>query len=413
MSRKTEEINEIPWYFLVVDTQKRLRDMRFTPTIFSQLVEPLDRRRFDAIVERWRADAYDKTFGSWEHLMVLIYAQLSGASSLRALETGWNAHANAHYHLGCAEIARSTLADANARRPIEAFAEVLAAIAALADRSTRVEAKRLLRLIDSTPIPLGKLFDWAKSNGRIRGMKAHVVYDPGRDLPRILDITDANVNDAQIGRQIEIERGLTYVYDKGYCHYGWWIAIHTAEAFFVTRPKSNMGLTVKAERQHGPSRGDGFTVIGDQEVALASKGDSKLPIPLRRIEVLRDEDAKRITVITNDIERSAVEIAQAYKFRWQIELLFRWLKQHLKLRKFLGTSPNAVKLQIYAAMIAYILLRLAAKAARTKFDILRFSELVGVFLFARRRLAAINAPPTNPSQKADQSNPNQLAFCYA
>ena len=414
MPHKTEEIDEIPWYFLVVKTQKRLRDMRFTPTIFSQLVEPLDRRRFEAIVTRFSADAYDKSFRSWEHLMVLIHAQLTGASSLRALEASWNAHANAHYHFGCGEIARSTLADANTRRPVEVFAEVLAMVAGLTDRSTRTEAKRLLRLIDSTPIPLGKLFDWAKSNGRIRGMKAHVVYDPDRDLPRILDITDANVNDAQIGRMIEIEPGLTYVFDKGYCHYGWWRAIHAAEAFFVTRPKTNMGLTVEAERQYGPSRGDGFTVISDEQVALSSKGDSKLPVSLRRIEILRDEDAKTITVITNDMQRSAVEVAQAYKFRWQIELLFRWLKQHLKLRTFLGTSPNAVKLQIYAAMIAYILLRLAAKTARTKFDILRFSELVAVFLFDRRRLAAIEAPPPlNPNKKRDQTNPNQLAFQYA
>jgi len=413
MSRKTEELGEIPWYFLVVETQKRQRDMRFTPTIFSQLVEPLDRRRFEAIVARWNADAYDKLFRSWDHLMVLIHAQLSGASSLRALETSWNAHANAHYHLRCGEIARSTLADANARRPVEAFAEVLTTVAALTDRSTRAEAKKLLRLIDSTPIPLGQLFDWAKSNGRIRGMKAHVVYDPGRDLPRILDITDANLNDAEIGRQIEIEPGLTYVFDKGYCHYGWWRAIQAAGAFFVTRPKTNMGMTVTAERQYGPSRGDGFTVISDEEVALSSKGDSKLPIPLRRIEIVRDDDAKTIIVITNDMQRPAVEIAQAYKFRWLIELLFRWFKQHLKLRKFLGLSPNAVKLQIYAAMIAYILLRLAAKAAKTKFDILRFSELVGVFLFDRRRLAAIHAPPlTHPSRKRDRANPNQMAFCY-
>ena len=414
MSRKTRENDEIPWYFLVVETQKRERDMRFTPTIFAQLVEPLDRRRFEAIVARLGADAYDKSFRSWDHLMVLIHAQLTGVSSLRALEASWNAHANAHYHLGCGEIARSTLADANARRPVEAFAEVLSMVAALTDRSTRAEANKLLRLIDSTPIPLGKLFDWAKSNGRIRGMKAHVVYDPGRDLPHILDITDANVNDAEIGRQIEIEPGLTYVFDKGYCHYGWWRAIHAAEAVFVTRPKRNMGLTVTGERQYGPSRGDGFTVIGDQEVAFSSKGDSKLPIPLRRIEILRDEDAKTIIVITNDPKRPAVEIAQAYKFRWQIELLFRWLKQHLRLRTFLGTSPNAVKLQIYAAMIAYILLRLAANAAKTKFDILRFSELIGDLLFDRRRLAAIQAPPpNNPSGKRDRANPNQIAFCYA
>jgi len=414
MSRRTEELDEIPWYFLVVETQKRLRDMRFVPTIFAQLVEPLDRRRFDAIVERYSADAYTKSFRSWDHLMVLIHAQLTGAPSLRALEASWNAHANAHYHLGCGEIARSTLADANGRRPVGAFAEVLTMVAALTDRSTRAETKKLLRLIDSTPIPLGKLFDWAKSNGRIRGMKAHVVYDPGRDLPRILDITDANVNDAQIGREIEIEPGLTYVFDKGYCHYGWWRAIDATRAFFVTRPKSNMGLTVKKERQYGPSRGEGFTVISDEDVEFSSKGDSRLPILLRRIEVLRDDDAKRIVVITNDVNRPAVEIAQAYKFRWQIELLFRWIKQHLKMRTFLGTSPNAVKLQIYAAMIAYIMLRLAAKAAKTKFDILRFSELVGDFLFDRRRLAAIHAPPpTNPTRKRDRATPNQMAFCYA
>ena len=414
MPRKTGDLNEIPWYFLVVETQKRLRDMRFVPTIFAQLVEPLDRRRFAAIVERFRADAYDKSFGSWDHLMVLIHAQLTGAASLRALETSWNAQTNAHYHLGCGEIARSTVADANARRPVEAFAEVLAMVAGLTDRSTRSEARRLLRLIDSTPIPLGKLFAWAKSNGRIRGMKAHVVYDPGRDLPQILDITDANVNDAEIGRRIAIEPGLTYVFDKGYCHYGWWKDIAAAGAFFVTRPKRNMGLTVENERQYGPSRGDGFTVVADEEVAFSSKGVSKLPVRLRRIEVLRDEDRKTIVVITNDMTRSSVEIAQAYKFRWLIELLFRWLKQHLKIRKFLGLSPNAVKLQIYTAMIAYILVRIAAKAARTKFDILRFTELVGQFLFAPRRLAAIDAPPpVNPRRRHEQSNPNQLAICYA
>jgi IS4 transposase len=273
---------------------------------------------------------------------------------------------------------------------------------------------KLLRLIDSTPIPLGKLFAWAKSNGRIRGMKAHLVYDPGRDLPRLLDITHANVNDAQIGRTVEAEPGLTYAFDKGYCHYGWWSAVHAAKAFFVTRPKDNMRLRVVAERQSEPSPSDGFVVMSDQEVAFASKGDSKLAMPLRRIRVRRDLDGKTIDVITNDMKRSSVEVARVYKFRWQIELLFRWLKQHLKLRSFMGTNENAVKLQIIAAMIAYVLLRLAAKAAMTKFDILRFTELVGAFLFERRRLAAINTPPpVNPCRKRDRLHPNQLAFHYA
>jgi len=175
--------------------------MRYVRTIFEQLVEPLNRARIGAIVEHHGADAYDKSFRSWDHLMVLIHAQLTGAPSLRALEASWNAHANAHYHLNCGEIARSTVADANSRRPAEAFAEILTTVAGLANRSLRAEARSLLRLIDSTPIPLGKLFEWAKWNGRIRGLKAHVVYDPGRDLPRILDVTDANVNDAEIGER--------------------------------------------------------------------------------------------------------------------------------------------------------------------------------------------------------------------
>ena len=414
MPRKTNELDENPWYFLVVKTQKRLRDMRFSPTIFSQLVEPLNRRRFDAIVASHNGDAYDKSFRSWNHLMAMIHAQLSGVESLRGLEQSWNAHANAHYHLDCEVLARSTLSDANARRPVEVFAQAFDSVCALTDRSTRSDANKCLQLIDSTPIPLGKLFDWAKSNGRIRGMKAHVVYDLDRDLPRILDITDANVNDAQIGRTVEIEPGLTYVFDKGYCHYGWWTDIHNAGAFFVTRPKNNMGLTVRQERQYGPSRGDGFTVIADQEVEFSSKGDSKLRMPLRRIQIRRDEDGKTIAVITNDLSRSAVEIGQAYKFRWQIELLFRWLKQHLKLRKFLGTNENAIKLQIYAAMIAYVLLRLAAKAAMTKLDILRFTELVCGLLFSRRRLETIETPPpVNPSKRRDRVHPGQMDFQYA
>ena len=414
MPRKTRELNENPWYFLVVKTQKRLRDMRFTSTIFGQLVEPINRRQFDAIVARHDGDAYDKKFHSWNHLMAMIHAQLSGLDSLRGLEESWNANANTHYHLDCKELARSTLSDANARRPVEVFSQAFDGVCAQMDRSTRSDAKKCLRLIDSTPIPLGKLFAWAKSNGRIRGLKAHVVYDLDSDLPQILDITDANINDAQIGRTVEIEPGLTYVFDKGYCHYGWWTDIHNAGAFFVTRAKTNMGLTVRRERPCAFPQGDAFTVISDQEVEFSSKGDSKLPIPLRCVKIRREEDHKTFTLITNDLTRSAVEIGQAYKFRWQIELLFRWLKQHLKLRKFLGTNENAIKLQIYAAMIAYVLLRLAAKAVKSKFDILRFTELVGSLLFSRRRLATIETPPAvNPSKKQDRSNPGQMDFLYA
>jgi IS4 transposase len=386
--------------------------MRYRPSILGKLVEPINRRRFQTIVDSHDGDAYDKSFKSWDHLVVLIYAQLSGATSLRSLQAGWNANCQHHYHLGSDLLRRSTLSDANRRRPVAVFAETFALLAGLLDRQMRREGSAMLRLIDSTPIPLGKLCDWAKSNGRIRGMKLHIVYDPDSDCPRVLDITDANVNDAQIGRTISIEDGATYVFDKGYCHYGWWTAIAAARASFITRPKSNMGLKLVGERAIATMHGDGFTVLEDAEVSFASKGDSKLPIRLRRIIVKRNE-GDTITLLTNDLERSAVDIAALYKGRWQIELLFRWIKQHLKIRKFLGNNDNAIRLQLFAAMIAYALLRIAARAYRVAMPILRFTDLVTRCLFERRHIAAIDKPPpVNPSRRHSRCSPDQMSLDY-
>ena len=387
--------------------------MRFSPTILGQLLEPINRRQFTAIVERHDGDAYDKSFHSWDHMVALVYAQLSALDSLRGLVRGWNANCQHHYHLAGGPLARSTLADANERRPAEVLADAFALTAGQIDRRTRREGQEMVRLIDSTPIPLGKLCAWAKSNGRIRGMKMHVVYNPKADHPRVLDITDANVNDAQIGRTVAIEPGATYVFDKGYCHYGWWAAIDAAKSWFVTRPKTNMGLHVVKTRRPRSRQGDGFLVVSDEDVVFDSKGDSKLPIRLRRVRLKR-ENGQQITLLTNDLERSAVAIGALYKGRWQIELLFRWIKQNLKIRKFLGNNDNAIRLQVFAAMIAFALLRIAASVHKVRLPILRFTDLVGQFLFERRQIADIERPPpVNPSAKRDRSSTNQLSFNYA
>lgn len=387
--------------------------MRFSPSILGKLIEPIDRRRFQAIVDRHDGDAYDKSFGSWGHLIALLYAQLSGAKSLRAIEAGWNANSQHHYHLGSGRLRRSTLSDANARRPVAVLAETFGLLAGQLDRQARQEGKEMLQLIDSTPVPLGKLCDWATSNGRIRGMKMHVVYDPNSDCPRLLDITDANVNDVQIGRTVGIEKGATYVFDKGYCHYGWWTDIHTAGAVFVTRPKSNMRLDVLFKYYCADRRGDGFTILDDAKVSLAPGTNCTLPIPLRRITLKRQDDDDPITLLTNNLDRPAVEIAALYKSRWQIELLFRWIKQHLKISKFLGNNPNAIRLQLFAAMIAYALLRIAARVHRAKHAILRFTELVAAFIFERRHIAAIERPPpVNPSRRRLTTSPDQMSLAY-
>ena len=387
--------------------------MRYVDSIFGSLLKPIDRRWFQKVVDAHDGDAYDKSFKSWDHLVALMYVQLSGISSLRGLEAGFNANSQHHYHLGVRSLARSTLSDANARRPVGIFAQTFSMLSQQADRQTRREGSQMLRLIDASPIPLGKLCGWARWNGRIRGLKMHVVYDPQADVPHRVEITPATVNDIEIGRQVRIEPGATYVFDKAYCHFGWWQKINENAAFFVTRVKANTRLRAIKHRSLRKRKGDGFAIIADDEVVLASKGDSRLPIPLRRIR-LKGDNGRRLTLITNNLKRPAIEIAALYKGRWQIELLFRWIKQHLDIRKFLGTNENAIRLQVIAAMIAYLLLRIAARVNGIKNSILRFAELVSQFLFTRRPIAEMQKPPpVNPSKPKPKCSPHQLALCYA
>jgi putative transposase len=398
--------------FQVVETQKGRPSMRFVDSIFGGLLKPIERRWFQKIVDRHDGDAYDKTFRSWDHLVALIYAQLKGIDGLRGLEMAFNANPQHHYHLGTGKLVRSTLSDANARRPVAVFEDVFAKLAGTADRRTRQEGTAMVRLIDASPIPLGQLCHWAKWNGRIRGMKLHVVYDRAADIPTCVEITAANVNDVEIGQQAPIKAGTTYVFDKGYCHFGWWQKINDCGALFVTRKKINMRLRAIRHRANRKRKGDGFKIVADDEVKLVSKSNVRLPIPLRRIKVKRDSGGT-ITLLTNDRAGTAVEIAALYKSRWQIELLFRWIKQHLDIGKFLGRNDNAIRLQVLAAMIAYLLLRIAAKVNCIKMLPLRFAELVGQFLFTRRAIATIDKPPpVNACKPRLRSVPDQFEFCY-
>src|SRR5260370_9541193 len=371
--------------FLVVETQKG-PSMRFRDSIFGRLIATINRRQVQTVVDRLDGDAYDKSCKSWDHLVALIYAQLSGNDSLRGVVAGFNANSQHHYHLGTGKLSRSTVSDGNVRRPVGIFAQSFATLSAMADRQMRREGAEMVRLIDASPVPLGKVCNWATWNGRIRGMKLHVVYDPKGDVPSCVEVTPANVNDVEIGRQVPIQAGTTYVFDKGYCRFDWWQKINDSKAFFVTRLQTRIRLRAVKHRAIRKSKGDGFKIIADDEVKLTSKGDSRLPIPLRRIKVRR-ENGGLITLLTNDLTRNAVQIAAPYQSRWQIELLFRWIKQHLDIRKFLGTNDNAIRLQVLAAMIAYLLLRITARVNCVKIPVLRLTELVSQFLLTRRPIA--------------------------
>jgi putative transposase len=395
---------------LVDETQNGELGVRYQNTVLGDLLKVLPRRRFAAITEQHKGDKYIKGFASWDHLVTLISAQLGGLSSLREVQAVWNAQAVHHYHLGTGQIRRSTLSDANRRRPSAIFAETFAVVSELANGALPRPSSAMLRLIDATPIPLTSLHKWVDWNGRTRGLKAHVVYDPDADRPVGLEITPATVNDVVAGRRQPIEPGAIYVFDKAYVDYAWWRQLHNAGCCFVTRPKSNVPLRCLALRPVGEQDRQQAGIESDWIVDLASQQRTRLPILLRRI-ILRREDGRLLTILSNDLERPAAEIAELYRKRWQIELLFRWIKQHLKIRRFLGRSENAIRLQIFAAMIAYLLLRIAARNSRSSLLALRFADLVRTRLFERRPVAAIDKPPDAARLHSDVQN--QLGFTYA
>lgn len=384
--------------------------MRYQDTVLGGLLKPISRRGFAAIVSRHDGDRYVKGFSSWDHLVTLVYAQLGGIGRLRELVPIWNAQAVHHYHLGSGPIRRSTFSDANQRRPSAIFAEVFSELTALAHRSLRRQGEAALRLIDATPIPLGALHDWACWNGRTRGLKAHLIYDPDADRPVYLEVTAATVNDVTVAREQPIEAGAVYVFDKAYVDYRWWRRLDEQGCIFVTRPKSNVPFTPLKKRRLCKADREA-AIFSDATVRLASQQKSALPIVLRRI-ALRREDGRVLTILSNDLERSAGEIAALYRRRWQIELLFRWIKQHLKIRHFVGRSENAIRLQLFAALIAFLLLRIAAATTRSTLSALRFVDLVRTRLLERSPLARIDRPPDRAST-TPQTPAHQLAFAYA
>lgn len=342
-------------------------------TRFSELLKGLPRQMFEKNVSAYQADKHSKGFKSWDQLMAMIFAQISGCKSLREVEAGFNSQSAAHYHLGSRTIKRSTLADANSKRGVEVFSTTCEQLMQQAQRCIRAELKDLLYLLDSTPIPLKGLgYEWAqeKPNHRTIGLKVHMLYAPNMGIPVETAITDANVNDIEHGRGVTIEPGATYVFDKGYCDYNWWYRLNQSGAVFVTRLKKNAGVD-QIKQLPLSSDAEEKGIIEDAKILFRNRrpGGSRINeyhgTPLRRILVDRSDKETPLVIVTNDFERSANEIADLYKKRWGIELFFKWLKQNLKIKSFLGQSENAVRIQIYTALITYLLAYLCHRAGHS------------------------------------------------
>lgn len=372
-------------------------------SVFHGALKYVPWHRLDQSVEKHGADDLSRTLSTKRQVIALVYGQLSGATSLREIVTGMESHETRLYHLGAKPVKRSTLSDANAKRPWQVFGELCTAMMQQVHRGLRRTIKDAVRLIDSTSVRLSSLSkDWARFSADVYGAKAHIVYDPNADRPVYFAVTRANVNDITAAKAMPIEAGATYAFDLGYYDYGWWAELDEAGCRFVTRLKKNTPLTVVHENCVPADSNILSDRIGHLPARLASSRNNPLQVPVREIRVVIDA-GKVLRIVTNDLDASADEIADIYKQRWQIELFFRWVKQTLRIKRFIGVSENAVRIQIAVALIAFLILRMAQAAQKVVHSPLDFARLVRANLMHRRPIDRLLEPPP-PSQ----TNPNQL-----
>jgi IS4 transposase len=380
--------------------------MRHENSVFHGLSKHIPWAVFDGLVDEHGADRGVRRLATRSQLLALLYGQLCGATSLREIEAGLSSHRARLYHLGAQAASRSTLADANAKRPCAVFAGLFAHMVGQASSGLRKKLGEAVRLIDSTGLKLSGLSGWASFSAGICGAKLHVVYDPEADRPLYAALTCARVNDITAAKDMPIEAGATYVFDLGYYDYGWWAKLDAAGCRIVTRFKKNTPLKVMAElplKAGSPVLSDR---IGHLPQRMARSRNNPFSDPVREVRV-NTETGKELRILTNDLEAPAEEIAELYKRRWQVELFFRWIKQTLKIRHFLGASENAVRIQVAIALIAFLILRLAQNAAKTVESPLAFARLVRVNLMHRRPINALLdlLPPPIRDQR-------QLALCF-
>lgn len=362
-------------------------------SVFHGVLKQVPWHRFDRLVDEHHADKHVRTLTTKGQLIALIYAQLAGAQSLREIEAALSSHASKLYHLGGEEVARATLADANARRSFRVFGGLFAHLSGQMTRGLRRKAGEAVHLVDASGLPLSRLSkDWAQFSSGVCGAKMHVIYDAAAGCPIYAAVTPANVNDITAAKAMPIAAGATYVFDLGYYDYGWWARLDAAGCRIVTRLKVNTKLGVVAERAVAKGKNILSDRIGHLPQRMARNRRNPLQEPVRELRV-RIEGGKILRILTNDLDAPATEIAQLYKRRWQIELFFRWVKQTLKIRHFLGRSDNAVRIQIAVALIVFLLLRLAHAAQKTVHSLLAFARLVRANLMHKRPLDRLLDPP--------------------
>jgi hypothetical protein len=360
-------------------------------TIFAELLKLCPRYQFERSTERYNGDRYVKTFTTWQQYITILYSQITQKDSLRDIETGLVTQSSRWYHLGLSGIHRSTLSDANTKRDYRIFEDMFHHLLTRCRDLTpkhKFRFKNPLYTIDATIIDLClSVFPWAKFRKTKGAIKMHCLYDHSGALPSFLAVTDGKRHEVTAVKEnpFPLLPDSIVSIDKAYIDYAWLYSLNMKRIWFVTRAKSNIDYAVVG--QH-PVKAIG--VISDERISLTGPlTTDKYPQDLRLIRYYDGERQKTLVFLTNNFRFAATTIAQIYKSRWQIELFFKWIKQNLKIKSFLGTSKNAVLTQIWIAMCYYLLLTYIKYQTKYGYSLLQLSRIIRETLFDRKSLIDI------------------------
>ena len=355
--------------------------------VFSELIAHLPHQEFQKCVARYHQGPQWRKFSYWDQYLSMAFAQLTYRESLRDIEACLRSVTEKLYHLGFrGTVARATLADANEARDwriFAAFAHVLIGIARplYVDESLGVDLDHSLYALDSTTIDLClALFPWARFRKHKAAVKMHTLLDLRGNIPTFIHISDGKLHDVNILDDIAIEAGAFYVFDRGYLDFVRLYRFTLSAAFFVTRTKENVVLQRRYSRPVDKSTG----VRSDQTVVLATMGSARAyPEVLRRVSYVDAETSNQLVFLTNNFVLPALTIAKIYQCRWQVELFFKWIKQHLRIKAFFGTSENAVKTQIWIAVSVYVLVAIVRKRLELEASLYQILQILSITLFEK------------------------------
>lgn len=352
--------------------------------VFAQLTEFLPRRVFDRIVNEHDGNKYVRSFTCWNQMLCMVFGQLTSRDSMRDLMLSLEAHRPKYYHLGFGTtVTRRNLGKANEKRSYRIFEEFAHVLIGEARKSCyrddfEVQLEGNVYALDSTTIDLClSVFWWAEFRKAKGGIKLHVLYDVITSVPSFVHISKASLHDVNVLDIVPYETGGFYVMDKAYIDFERLYDIHLQKAFFVTRAKENLRFKRMYSRPSDKDKGVKYDQIGRLEGHYSKKG---YPEKLRRIKYYDLETEKEFVFLTNNTGLEATEIALLYKKRWEVELFFKWMKQHLRIKSFWGTSMNAVKIQIYCAIIAYCLVAIIGNKLKSQRRIYEILQILSISL---------------------------------